>query len=76
MVLWTRNSFTGDLRIDYSYTRLDDETRCVNILYIQATGYGEGQYAKDISKWNGLRRVPAMRMYFDHMHTYHISDDA
>ena len=73
MVLWTRDSFAGDLKIEYDYTRLDDETRCVNILYIQATGSGEGQYAKDISKWNELRRVPAMRMYFNHMHAYHIS---
>ncbi len=73
MVLWTRDSFAGDLKIEYDYTRLDDETRCVNILYIQATGSGEGQYAKDISKWNELRRVPAMRTYYDHMHAYHIS---
>ena len=28
---------------------------------------------KDITKWNELRKVPAMRMYFDHMNTYHIS---
>ena len=73
MVLWTRESFAGDLKIEYDYTRLDDETRCVNILYIQATGSGEGPYANDISKWNELRRVPAMRMYYDHMHAYHIS---
>jgi len=73
MVLWTRESFSGDLKIEYDYTRLDDETRCVNILYIQATGSGEGRHVKDISKWNELRRVPAMRMYFDHMHAYHIS---
>lgn len=73
MVLWTRESFSGDLKIEYDYTRLDDETRCVNILYIQATGSGNGRYTKDISKWNELRRAPAMRMYFDHMHAYHIS---
>ena len=73
MVLWTRESFVGDLKIEYDYTRLDDETRCVNILYVQATGSGKGPYTKDISQWNELRRVPAMRMYFDHMHTYHIS---
>jgi len=61
------------LRIDYEYTRLDFESRCVNIIYIQATGSGEEPYVKDIEKWSGLRREPAMRMYFDHMHTYHIS---
>jgi hypothetical protein len=73
MVLWTKEVFEGDVKIEYDYTRLDDETRCVNILYIQATGSGEAPYASDISEWNELRRVPAMRMYFDHMNTYHIS---
>lgn len=76
MVLWTKNIFQGDMKIEYEYTRLDNENRCVNILYIQATGSGEAPYLKDISKWNELRRVPAMRMYYDHMHTYHISYSA
>lgn len=73
MVLWTQDAFEGDLKIEYEYTRLDDETNFVNILYIQATGSGEMPYVKDITEWSELRRVPAMRMYFDHMHTYHIS---
>jgi hypothetical protein len=73
LVLWTKDSFSGDLRIEYDYTRLDAETRCVNILYIQATGSGEGPYAKDISKWSELRRIPAMDTYFNHMNAYHIS---
>lgn len=73
MVLWTKQSFEGDLKIEFDYTRLDDETRCVNILYIQATGSGEGLYDKDITKWNQLRKVPSMSTYFNHMHTYHIS---
>lgn len=73
MVLWTRDSFEGDLKIEYEYTRLDDETRCVTILYIQATGSGQGPCAKDISAWNELRRVPSMKTYFNHMNTYHIS---
>jgi len=73
MVLWTKQEFAGDLKIEFDYTRLDDETRCVNILYIQATGSGEEPYVTDITKWNELRSVPAMRTYFDHMHTYHIS---
>lgn len=73
MVLWTKESFSGDLKIEYEYTRLDDQTKFVNILYIQATGSGEEPYVSDISQWNHLRRVPAMRMYFDHMHSYHIS---
>ena len=73
MVLWTKESFTGDVKIDYDYTRIDNERRCVTILYIQATGSGEGPYAKDITQWNELRKVPAMKTYFDNMNTYHIS---
>ncbi len=73
MVLWTKDSFAGDLKVSYEYTRLDSETRCVNILYLQATGSGEGPYVKDIGQWRELRRVPAMQMYYDHMHAYHIS---
>lgn len=72
-VLWTRDSFAGDIRIDYEFTRLDREHRCVNILYLQATGSGEGPYATDIGEWSHLRRIPAMREYFEHMHTYHLS---
>jgi hypothetical protein len=26
MVLWTRDQFSGDLKIEFEYTRLDDET--------------------------------------------------
>ena len=73
MVLWTKDSFEGDLKIEYEYTRLDEAPNCVTILYIQATGSGKGPYAKDITKWSGLRKTPAMRMYYDHMHAYHIS---
>lgn len=73
MVLWTKEIFDGDLKIEFEYTRTDSETRCVNILYIQATGSGEKPYLKDISEWNELRRVPSMKSYFDHMNTYHVS---
>lgn len=73
MVLWTKDSFEGDLKIEYEYTRLDQAPNCVTILYIQATGIGKGPYAKDITKWSGLRKTPAMKMYYDHMHAYHIS---
>ncbi len=72
-VLWTKRSFSGDLKIEYEFTRLDEVLRFVNILYIQATGSGASDYPTDISRWSNLRSVPAMRMYFDHMHTYHIS---
>ena len=45
----------------------------MTILYVQATGGGEDPYVTDIAKWSELRTVPAMRRYFDHMNTYHIS---
>jgi len=73
VVLWTKDSFEGDVKIEYDYTRLDFESRGVNILYIHATGSGTGPFARDITEWNELRKVPAMRMYFDHMNLYHIS---
>ena len=73
MVLWTKDVFEGDVKIEYDYTRLDEAINCVNILYIQATGSGEEPYVSDITKWNELRKIPAMKTYFNHMHTYHIS---
>lgn len=72
-VLWTKESFQGDIKVDYEYTRLDNEIKFVTILYLQATGSGEGPYTKDISKWANLRTIPAMRIYYDNMNTYHIS---
>ena len=73
VVLWTRQSFGGDVRIDYDYTRLDQETQNVNILYLFASGRGDSPYAADIHTWGRLRKVPRMSLYFDHMHLYHIS---
>ena len=73
-VLWTKQSFKGDVRLDYEYTRIDEEIRAVTILYIQATGSGEGPYKKDIAEWAELRREePSMGLYFNHMNTFHIS---
>ncbi|MBC8434723.1 MAG: DUF1961 family protein [Verrucomicrobia bacterium] len=72
-VLWTQQSFSGDIRIEYDYTRLDNISRGVNILYIQATGSGNGERVKDIHQWAHLREVPAMKEYFNHMNLYHIS---
>ena len=73
MVLWTKEQFEGDVKIEYEFTRLDSESAGVNILYIQATGSGEGPYKTDIAEWAELRREPAMKKYFDCMNTYHIS---
>jgi hypothetical protein len=73
MVLWTKQEFAGDLKIEYDYTRTDEASQFVTILYIQATGSGKGRFAKDITKWNELRKVPAMSTYYDNMHAYHLS---
>ena len=72
-VMWTKKSFTGDIRLDYEYTRTDDATEAVTILYLQATGSGADGYDKDITRWSDKRTVPAMSEYFNHMHTLHIS---
>jgi hypothetical protein len=73
MVLWTKEVFEGDLKIEYEYTRLDEATCCATLLYIQATGSGKEPYTHDITDWNELRRVPSMDLYFNHMNLYHIS---
>lgn len=78
-VLWTRRSFTGDLRVDFRYTRLDDTgpgQNGVNILYFHAQGSGKSPYEKDIHAWRDLRTVASMKWYFEHMDAYHISFSA
>ncbi|MEM1165334.1 MAG: DUF1961 family protein [Planctomycetota bacterium] len=72
-VLWTNQSFAGDIKIEYEYTRLDDATKAVNIIYVLATGTGNDPYTEDLLDWAHLRRVPAMRLYFRNVNTYHIS---
>jgi len=72
-VLWTRETFSGDLMIEYDYTRLDTRDNQVNIIYIEATGWGKGPYSKEIFDWNELREVPSMSSYFNNMNTLHIS---
>jgi hypothetical protein len=72
-VLWTKKSFTGDLLIEYEFSRLDTTVRFVNIIYIQATGSGDEGFDHDITSWNEYRKVPVMSDYFLNMHTYHIS---
>jgi hypothetical protein len=72
-VLWTRASYAGDLKLTFNYTRTDDAERDVNILYLHAQGTGEGPYAKDLAQWAALRRVPAMRVYFQHTRAWHLS---
>lgn len=72
-VMWTKESFSGDLRLDYEYTKLDDAVEAVTILYLQATGSGAKGFDKDISKWAKQREIPSMRSYFNHMNLLHVS---
>ena len=74
-VLWTQRMFTGDLKIEYDYTRLDTmmSVNAVNILYIQATGLGDAESPYDILESTLTRRVPTMSKYYLGMNTLHIS---
>lgn len=70
-VLWTKEIFKDDVKVEYEYTRTDEQTEWVNILYIQALGVPP--FAEDISTWNHLRVIPSMKTYFTHMKALHIS---
>lgn len=70
-VLWTKQSFSGDLKVTYTYTRTDTRTRWVNILYLYATGAGNNPV--DITIWNHERIIPSMRTYFNRMNALHVS---
>ena len=74
-VLWTKQSFAGDIRIEYDYTRLDSmtEVTSVNILYIQATGLGTDKSPTDIFLSTEQREVPWMKSYFLNMNALHVS---
>jgi hypothetical protein len=72
-VLWTKDSFEGDVKIEFDFTKKDTITKNVVIIYIQATGKGDSPYEKDITKWNDLRKIPSMRTYFNNMNALHIS---
>lgn len=72
-VLWTKESFEGDIKIEYNYTRTDSQVVNVNILFIQATGIGTEGFDKDISKWNTYREVPTMSKYWRNMNLIHVS---
>lgn len=73
-VLWTRQSFRGDVRITFDYTKRDVEReRFANIIYIQATSADLSAHAEDIFSWNAERRVPRMAKYFENMRLLHVS---
>lgn len=65
-VLWTKQTFEGDIRIRYTYTMLPGCT-WQKLIYIQAQGIGSGPYAEDIYAWRNLREVARMDKYFNYM---------
>lgn len=73
MVLWTRDGFVGDVKIEYEFTRHDRAVEGVNIIYLKATGIGEAPYEKDIVAWKELRNRARMPLYFNYMNALHIS---
>ena len=78
-VLWTKESFSGDIKIEYDYTRTDTDFRpgYTTLLYVQATGIDtlrdEKFWDKDITAWRDRRAEPLMPKYFKYMNLLHIS---
>ena len=72
-VLWTKQEFEGDIRISYHWTPVDRDGPGAILLYVQAQGIGVDPYDRDISKWNEMRRIPAMDKYFKNMNLISLS---
>ena len=73
-VLWTKKSFTGDVKIEYDFTRTDTSTNDVVVIaYILAEGIGDAPFSKDISTWKELRIIPFMHIYWWGMNAIHVS---
>jgi hypothetical protein len=71
-VLWSKQSFAGDMKVEFDFTRLDTVNRYVNILYFHAQGIG-GNCPEDIHSWSDKRSIPFMKTYFQKMNLLHIS---
>lgn len=72
-VLWTKESFEGDILISFECTRVDTSPFGVNIVYIQAQGIGTEEFPQDIYEWRDFRQVAAMGKYYTYMNAIHIS---
>lgn len=72
-VLWTKQSFKGDIKIEYEFTRTDNQIVNVNILYIQAQGIGKEGRGADITEWNSYRDTANMWKYYFYMNPLHVS---
>ena len=72
-VLWTHQSFSGDIKVEYDFTRLDDSVNDVVIVYLLAEGVGDYPFPEDIYAWRKFRVIPYMHLYWWHMKALHIS---
>lgn len=70
-VLWTKDKFDGDVKVDFDFTRFDTINRYVNIIYFQARG--DGDNPEDIHSWRDQREIPFMSTYFNNMNLLHVS---
>ena len=74
-VLWSKSIYSGDIKVEYEYTRLDsmNAATSVNILYLLASGRGTDESPPDIRSTTTARQIPWMRSYFLEMNLLHIS---
>lgn len=73
-VMWTREIFSGDVKIEYDFTRKDTLSQDATvIIYIHAEGIGYPPFTKDIYKWREVRVIPFMYIYYWGMNTIHVS---
>lgn len=72
-ILWTKESFEGDVIVSFECTRLDTSSFGVNIVYLQAQGIGRDGYLEDIYEWRDQRKVASMGTYSNYMNLLHIS---
>lgn len=70
-VLWTKEEFSGDIRISYEFTPI--ATSWANLLYIHARGIGVPPYVEDIHTWKDMREVASMDKYFNYMNLLSLS---
>jgi hypothetical protein len=71
-VLWFRPVIEGDLRIEYDFLPYESPGGTA-ILFIQATGDGQGVYEEDILAWRQERSGGEYALYKDHMNYASVS---
>lgn len=70
--LWTRQEFSGEIRISYTFSKMADSS-WQKLIYIQARGIGQKPYVEDIYAWRDLRTVARMDKYYKYMNLVSLS---